>query len=213
MNSEKIQASGAEVVEQTPLQKFQAEIAEIRQKETEGKISTAHLKGTDNLPPVSSEELNEEDYLIWQRLNEITPKDFDVYLSGVVKSQNSSRIAYTAFLGNKLSIIWGRKAIDEMQRSGKETFDILKGFRAEIIELKIKEPTGDLERLDVADLEVNDRVMWDRVKAFEAGSAELPRREFDFYHREAIHSGVPSRMYFAAFLGNKLFVIYGQRGM
>lgn len=82
-------------------------------------------------------------------------------------------------------------------------------FRAEVEWLKQNQPTADLMRVGTADLIADDCSMWQRVKAFETGSADLPRQEFDAYQEEANSSGNPSRRYFAASLCNRLFFARG----
>ncbi len=88
----------------------------------------------------------------------------------------------------------------------------LDSFRAEIEALQKSQPTEDLRRLNPAELTRDDHLMWQRVKGFIAGSNDLPQQEFYTYHQnKAGASSKPSRVNFAAFLANKLYVARGKR--
>ena len=106
--------------EEGKLDKFKKEIAEIKQKETKGELSTIHLSETEYRKAVDVNELTEKDMEIWEKLKEGTLRtdEFREYRAEIPKD-NQSRIDFAAFIANKLSIITLRKYREEERKKEK----------------------------------------------------------------------------------------------
>ncbi len=180
--------------EQTPLELFQQKISLLKRQEETGELPTAHLK------KVNPKELNEEDmfmfdlFEVWQRVGSVDSVNiifFHKYRNRAHKSDNFSRADFSAFLANKLV------GIPVVEKS-------LDGFYAEIRDLQESHPDGNLKLVDVDLLGEEDDAMWVQVKAFEEGKMNLPREEFEEYHKAATISGNKSCKHFADFLAARL---------
>ena len=99
-----------ENIEKNLLASFQAEIAQFKKDEEEGRKPTVHLAGQKFSPT----DLTERDQEIWEKIkNEsITMDEFIKYREEVTKDGNKSRLVFVAMAANKATPVINKKYID-----------------------------------------------------------------------------------------------------
>lgn len=106
--------------EQESLEGFQQEIENLRNEEIEEKGK----KANPNLTNTEVKKLTEDDMRAWQNYKKLTADDitkkdihdFTKYKRLAYSANEPARDNFAAFLGNRLTILWGKK---ELKRTEK----------------------------------------------------------------------------------------------